>query len=93
MNEKQFQEIVNYLDDAILKPFLDYVVQKSSKRYNELIIEGLSPDDAMHTVVCETAYVTLKYATAFTLFMNSDYDPDKPKSKEELKKMLKLIKN
>jgi len=92
LNEKQFQEIVNYLDDAILKPFLKYVVQESSKRYNELIIEGVSPDDAMHTVVCETAYVTLKYATAFTLFMGSDYDPDKPKSKEELKKMFKLIK-
>lgn len=92
MNEKQFQEIINHLDEEVLKPFLDYVVQESSKRYNELIIEDMSPDDAMHTVVCETAYVTLKYATTFSLFMGSDYDPDKPKSKEELKKIFKLIK-
>ena len=93
MDEKEFITIFKHLDETVLKPFLDEMYQESADRYNELISSGESMEEALHDVICKSSYITLKYAAMLTLFFVNDVDPDKPKSREELKAMLRLIKS
>ncbi|MGB9819005.1 MAG: hypothetical protein ACPLRZ_07830 [Thermovenabulum sp.] len=92
MTEQEFIELINLLDEVIFKPFLEDIYKKAQEHYNKLVLEGWDSDEAMYDVVMKTAYMTLKDAVSIAVFLCSNIESEKPKSKEELRRLLKVIK-
>lgn|GEM_PF-3381627 len=92
MTEKDFLEFFDLIDENILKLIIDDSYKQGQKHYNNLILEGWSQDEALYDVIMKTSYRTLKYAVMTALYFSSNIDPERPKTKEELKKLFKVIK-
>lgn len=92
MTEKEFFQFFSQLDDDVLKLIAKDTHEKGQEHYNELIMDGWSPDEAMYEVLIKTSYRSMKYAVMAALYFFYNVDPVSPKSKEELKKFFTLIK-
>lgn len=92
MTEKEFLEFIKTLDDDVLKLIIKDSYEKGQKHYNKLIQEGWSQDEAMFDLIMKTSYRAMKYAVMTTLYFTYNIDPEKPKTKEELRKLLTVIK-
>ncbi|GAV21575.1 hypothetical protein [Carboxydothermus pertinax] len=92
MTEQDFLDLINLLDEELFKPFLNDIYKKAQEHYNKLILEGWDSDEALYDVVMKTAYLTLKDAVSIAVFLCSNIEPERPKSKEELRRLLKVIK-
>jgi len=87
---RQFQELLDKVDEAVLKPFLDATKKQAQMHYNKLIQNNYRSDEAMFEVVTKTAYLTLKHAAAIALFFHLVGDSDQPIT-DELSELLKTI--
>lgn len=92
MNEKEFFELFNKIDEAILKDVLADSYKQGQDHYNKLIVDGWDPEQAAYDTMMKTSYRSMKYAVMVSLLFAYNVDPEKPKSKEELKRLFKIIK-
>lgn len=91
MNEQEFLDFFNALDEQILKLVIKDSYQKGQEHYNKLILDGWSHDEAMYDLIMKTSYRAMKYAVMVALYFHY-VEPERPKTKEELKKLLTVIK-
>jgi len=90
--EREFLEFFNTIDEDILKMIVGDSVNQGQQHYNNLILEGWSQDEALFDLIMKTFYRTLKYAVMTSLYFSTNIDPERPKTKEDLKKLFKVIK-
>lgn len=93
VTEQQFLEFFNVLDEEILKNLISSdFYNRGQEHYNKLILEGWSPEEATYDLIIKSSYRAMKYAVFASLYFYYNVEPNKPKTKEELKKLIKLIK-
>lgn len=92
LTEKEFLEFFNLLDENVLKLVIKDSYKQGQEHYNDLIQGGYSQDEALFDLIMKTSYRAMKYAVMTTLYFSNNIDPEKPKTREELKKLFTIIK-
>jgi len=92
LTEKEFLDFFNQIDENILKLVIEDSCKQGQEHYNNLILEGWSQDEALFDLIMKTSYRAMKYAVMTTLYFSTNLESEKPKTKEELKKLFTIIK-
>ena len=87
MTENELKEFLAAVDETMLLPWLKQLTETSLTHYDRLVQNGKDPQDALFDVLTKTAYQSMKHTVTITLaFML--LKPDRPITKDELRRML-----
>lgn len=91
MDERVIMELVKEFDETMFIPYFDKTKKESVDLFNATLKRGVSKEQALIETISIMSYLTLKKAIFLQLLININFDPDKPKTKEELKGLLSVI--
>lgn len=91
LDKETLNQLVKDLDRAIFKEYFEKTKGEILSFFELCKENGLSIEQAIIDTLAFTSYITLKYSLLLKALSGIGFDPDKTKTKEELKSLFKVI--